>query len=48
MENVLAQKDLDPKVAEEIKTIIAQADALSKEEMAMTLKVIYSLAVDNK
>lgn len=40
LENILAQKELDAKVVDEIKTVIAQADALSKEEMALTLKVI--------
>lgn len=38
LENILAQKELDAKVVDEIKTVIAQADALSKEEMALTLK----------
>ena len=39
METLLAQKDLDAMKVDEIETVIAQADALSQEEMALTLKV---------
>jgi len=38
LETLLAQKDLDSIKADQIQTIIAQADALSRDEMAATLK----------
>jgi glycyl-tRNA synthetase len=38
LEKLLEQKDLDLKIADEYKTVMAQADALSVADMGLALK----------
>jgi len=48
LENLLTKKDIDAKKADEYKTVMAQADAYSKEEMGELLKKYFVKAPDTQ